>query len=167
VETLGKGKVITNPRILTMDRQEAKIMQGKSIPVRKLTTEGTISTEFKDVVMELTVTPAITREKTIDLKIHIKKEELDFSYISAEGTPATDKKEAETKVRIQDGETIVIGGLYKIITSDTDIGVPGLMKIPILKWLFKKNKQTTNTTELLIFITPRIVVTEREKIRNQ
>ncbi|MDP2754491.1 MAG: type IV pilus secretin PilQ, partial [Nitrospirota bacterium] len=87
VETLGKGKVITNPRILTMDRQEAKIMQGKSIPVRKLTTEGTVSTEFKDVVMELTVTPAITREKTIDLKIKIKKEELDATVPSIEGVP--------------------------------------------------------------------------------
>ncbi len=163
VETLGKGKVITNPRILTMDRQEAKIMQGKSIPVRKLTTEGTVSTEFKDITMELNVTPAITREKTIDLNIKIKKEELDPAVPSIEGVPGTDKKEAETKVRIQDGETIVIGGLYKIVTSETDTGVPGLMKIPILGWLFKKNKQTTNTSELLIFITPRIVITEREK----
>jgi type IV pilus assembly protein PilQ len=162
VETLGKGKVITNPRILTMDRQEAKIMQGKSIPVRKLTTEGTVSTEFKDVVMELTVTPAITREKTIDLKIKIKKEELDATVPSIEGVPGTDKKEAYTNVRIQDGETIVIGGLYKIITSDTDTGVPGLMRIPILKWLFKKNLQKTSTSELLIFITPRIVITERK-----
>jgi type IV pilus assembly protein PilQ len=162
VETLGQGKVITNPRIQTMDRQEAKIMQGKSIPVRSLTAEGTVSTEFKDIVMELAVTPAITREKTIDLKIKLKKEELDLTVPSIEGVPGTDKKEAETNVRIQDGETIVIGGLYKISTSDTDIGVPGLMKIPILKWLFKKEKTTTSTAELLIFITPRIIITERK-----
>lgn len=163
IESLGTGKVITNPKILTLDREEARILQGKSIPVRKLTTEGTVSTEFKDVVMELMVTPSITRERTLDLKIDIKKEELDFTLPSIEGVPATDKKAANTKVRIQDGETIVIGGLYKINTSDTDTGVPGLMKLPVLKWLFKRNEKIEQTAELLIFITPRIVITERPR----
>jgi type IV pilus assembly protein PilQ len=167
VETLGKGKVITNPRILTLDRQEAKILQGKSIPVRKLTTEGTVSTEFKDVTMELTVTPSITREKTLDLKINVKKEELDPTIPSIEGVPGTDKKEASTNVRMQDGETIVVGGLYKINTAKSEVGIPGLMRIPILGWLFKNYKENVTTSELLIFITPRIVITEREKIRNQ
>ena len=117
-------------------------MQGKSIPVRKLTSEGTVSTEFKDVVLELTVTPIITRERTLDLDIDITKEELDPTVPSIDGVPGTDKKDAKTKVRIQDGETIVIGGLYKINTTEVEAGVPWLMKIPILKWLFQTETKT-------------------------
>jgi len=161
LESFGTGKVITNPKVLTLDRQAAKILQGKSIPIRKLNQDGTISTEFKDVTMELNVTPMITREKTLELDIKIKKEELDPTIPSIEGVPGTDKKEAVTKVRMQDGETVVIGGLYKINTSDTETGVPWLMRIPVLKYLFRKEKKSTNTTELMIFITPRIVVLER------
>jgi len=77
---------------------------------------------------------------------------------SVEGVPGTDKKEANTNVIIKDGETVVIGGMYKITTNDSVSGVPGLMKIPILGWLFKSDAITSNTSELLIFITPRIVV---------
>jgi len=157
VETTGNGKVISNPRIMTVDNGQAKIKQGKSIPIRKLTTEGTISTEFKDIDIELTVTPHIAPDKSIVMVLEIKKEELDFTLPSIEGVPATDKKEAKTNVIIMNGETVVIGGMYKINTFDSDSGVPGLMKIPILGWLFKTQSTTVTTTELLVFITPRIV----------
>jgi len=157
LETVGKGKVISNPKILTIDNGRAKILQGKSIPVRKLTTEGTVSTEFKDVTMELNVTPHITPDGSIAMSIEIKKEELDPTVPSVEGVPGTDKKEANTNVIIRDGETVVIGGMYKVQTSETDTGVPGLMKIPIFGWLFKNRLQQQSTNELLIFITPRIV----------
>jgi type IV pilus assembly protein PilQ len=157
IETMGNLKVVSNPKILTVDNGKAKILQGKSIPVRKLTTEGTISTEFKDVTLELVVTPHITPDKSITMAIEIKKEELDPTVPSVEGVPGTDKKEANTNVIIKDGETIVIGGMYKITTNDSESGVPGLMNIPILGWLFKSNKTTSSTSELLIFITPRIV----------
>jgi len=157
VEELGKGKVISNPRIMTVDNGKAKISQGKSIPVRKLTTEGTISTEFKDVTLELNVQPHITPDNSISIAIDIKKEELDRSVPSIEGVPGTDKKEAKTDVIIKDGETVVIGGIYKINKSDSESGVPGLMNIPILGWLFKKHTEEVVTAELLIFITPRII----------
>lgn len=157
IASVGNLKVISNPKILTVDNGKAKILQGKSIPVRKLTTEGTISTEFKDVTLELNVTPHITPDGSIAMAIEIKKEELDPTVPSVEGVPGTDKKEANTNVIIKDGETIVIGGMYKITTNDSEQGVPGLMKIPILGWLFKTNKTSTTTTELLIFVTPRIV----------
>jgi len=157
IETIGKGKVISNPKILTVDNGKAKILQGKSIPVRKLTSEGTISTEFKDVTLELNVVPHITPDKSVAMAIEIKKEELDPTVPSVEGVPGTDKKEANTNVIIRDGETVVIGGMYKITTNDSDSGVPGLMKIPLLGWLFKSKVNTSSTTELLIFITPRIV----------
>jgi type IV pilus assembly protein PilQ len=157
LQTSGNGKVISNPKVLTIDNEKAKIMQGKSIPVRKLTTEGTVSTEFKDVTMELNVTPHITPDGSISMILEIKKEELDPSVPSIDGVPGTDKKEANTKVIIKDGETVVVGGMYKINTNDSLTGVPGLMNIPILGWLFKGEKKDVTTSELLIFITPRIL----------
>jgi type IV pilus assembly protein PilQ len=157
IETVGNGKVISNPKILTIDNGKAKILQGKSIPVRKLTTEGTISTEFKDINIELNVTPHIAPDKSITLEIEIKKEELDPTVPSIEGVPGTDKKEAKTSVIIQDGATIVIGGMYKVNSTDTKSGVPFLMKVPILGSLFREDHTTVTTSELLIFITPRIV----------
>ena len=157
IETMGNLKVISNPKILTVDNGKAKILQGKSVPVRKLTTEGTVSTEFKDVTLELNVTPHITPDKSISMSIEIKKEDLDPTVPSVEGVPGTDKKEANTNVIIKDGETIVIGGMYKVTTNDSESGVPGLMRIPILGWLFKSNSVSTTTNELLIFITPRIL----------
>lgn len=157
VETLGQGKVISNPRIMTVDNGKAKILQGKSIPVRKLTTEGTVSTEFKDINLELNVQPHITPDNSIAISIEIKKEELDPTVPSIEGVPGTDKKEAKTDVIIKDGETIVIGGIYKINKAESETGVPGLMKIPLLGWLFKKYNESVTTAELLMFITPRIV----------
>ena len=125
--------------------------------MRKLTTEGTVSTEFKDVTLELTVEPHIAPDDTITMVINIKKEELDPTVPSIEGVPGTDKKEARTSVIIANGETVVIGGVYKITKTTSEQGVPGLMKIPILGWLFKKKSIETQTNELLIFITPRIV----------
>jgi type IV pilus assembly protein PilQ len=157
IETMGKLKVVSNPKVLTVDNEKAKILQGKSIPVRKLTTEGTVSTEFKDVTLELTVTPHITPDGSISMSVEIKKEDLDPTVPSVEGVPGTDKKEANTKVIIKDGETIVIGGLYKVTTNDSQSGVPGLMNIPVLGWLFRSNTTSQNTSELLIFITPRIL----------
>jgi len=157
LETIGQGKVISNPKIMTVDNGKAKILQGKSIPVRKLTSEGTVSTEFKDVTLELIVVPHITPDGSVAMAIEIKKEELDPTVPSIEGVPGTDKKEALTNVIIKDAETVVIGGMYKIQTVDSDSGVPGLMNIPILGWLFKNKNKISNTNELLIFITPRII----------
>jgi len=158
IETAGNGKVISNPKILTIDNVAAKILQGKSIPVRKLTSEGTVSTEFKDVTLEMNVKPHITPDGSIAMELEIKKEELDPTVPSVEGVPGTDKKEAKTSVIVKDGETVVIGGMYKITTNDSTSGVPGLMKIPLLGWLFKSDAITSSTSELLIFITPRILV---------
>lgn len=157
VETAGKGKIISNPRIMTIDNGKAKISQGDSIPIRKLTAEGTISTEFKDYTLEMIVTPHITPDNSISMVIETKKEEPDWSRVSTEGTPASKKREANTNVIIRDGETVVIGGVFKTSKQDTDTGTPGLMDIPILGWLFKNKKSDEATSEMLIFITPRIV----------
>ncbi|HHN64503.1 MAG TPA: type IV pilus secretin PilQ, partial [Nitrospirae bacterium] len=155
--TSGKLKIISNPRIITVDNEEATISQGKSIPVRKLTSEGTVSTEFKDIKLELKVKPHITPEGSIILNVNAKKEELDPTIPSVEGVPGTDKKEAKTNVIIKDGETLVIGGIYKTVNNNSQSGLPVAKDIPILGWLFKNKKKESQTNELLIFITPRIV----------
>jgi len=155
--TSGDLKIISNPRVITLDNQEATISQGKSIPVRKLTSEGTVSTEFKDVKLELKVKPHITPDGSILLNVNLTKEELDPTIPSVEGVPGTDKKEAKTKVLIKDGETIVIGGVYKTTINKSEAGVPWLKDIPLIGWLFKNKKKQKAVNELLIFITPRIV----------
>ena len=157
LQTTGKLKIVSNPRVVTVDNEEAMISQGKSIPVRKLTSEGTVSTEFKDVKLELKVRPHITPDRSIILNVEAKKEELDPTIPSVEGVPGTDKKEAKTKVIIKDGETLVIGGIYKTVDNLSESGVPGMKNIPILGWLFKNEKVEDTTNELLIFITPRII----------
>ncbi|RMG01668.1 MAG: type IV pilus secretin family protein, partial [Nitrospirae bacterium] len=157
LQNSGKLKIVSNPRIITVDNEEAFISQGKSIPVRKLTSEGTVSTEFKDVKLELKVKPHITPDNSVILNVEAKKEEIDPTVPSVEGVPGTDKKEAKTNVIVKDGETLVIGGIYKTFDNDSATGVPGAMDVPILGWLFKKKQKEFNTNELLIFITPRIV----------
>jgi len=157
LESAGKGKIVSNPRIMTVDNGKATISQGDSIPIRKLTSEGTISTEFKDYTLSMTVTPHITPDNSISMSVETKKEEPDWTRVSSEGTPASKKREANTNVIIKDGETVVIGGVFKTSRQDTESGIPGLMKIPILGWLFKNKKTQDDTSELLIFITPRIV----------
>ncbi len=157
LENSGKLKIVSNPRIITVDNEEAFISQGKSIPVRKLTSEGTVSTEFKDVKLELKVKPHITPDNSVILNVEAKKEEIDPTVPSVEGVPGTDKKEAKTNVIVKDGETLVIGGIYKTFDNDSSTGVPGAMDVPVLGWLFKKKQKEFNTNELLIFITPRIV----------
>ncbi len=157
LKTMGKLKIVSNPRIITVDNEEATISQGKSIPIRKLTSEGTVSTEFKDIKLELKVKPHITPDESIVLSVEATKEELDPTVPSVEGVPGTDKKEAKTNVIIKNGETLVIGGIYKTINNDSEAGVPGLQDLPFIGWLFKKQKKEAQTNELLIFITPRII----------
>ncbi len=157
LENAGRLKIISNPRIITVDNEEAFISQGKSIPIRKLTAQGTISTEFKDIKLELKVKPHITPDGSVILMIEAKKEDIDPTLPSIEGVPGTDKKEAKTNVIVKDGETIVIGGIYKTFDNNSDTGVPGAKDIPVLGWLFKKQEKQFKTNELLIFVTPRII----------
>jgi len=158
LQKVGNTKIISNPRIVTTDNEKALIMQGTSEPFPKLTTEGTISTEYKDVVLSTEVTPHITPTGAISMKINVKKEDiLGTVNIGGSQVPRTSKIESNTLVLVQNGETIVIGGVYKKTTTENDSGIPGLMKIPILGWLFKNNTLSETVSELLIFLTPRVV----------
>ena len=120
---------------------------------------GQISAAYKDVAILIEVTPHITPNSEVSMSVLIRKEDIGrFVPLGPNVTaPRTNKIEGNTKVLIQNGETLVIGGLFKKEAKDDSSGVPGFMKIPILGWLFK-NKMTTDTvTELLIFITPRVL----------
>lgn len=154
-ESSGKGKVISNPRIITMDNQKAVIRQGKKIPYETISQEGT-KTEFIDAALELIVTPHITPEGTILMKVEVKKNEADFSNTS-NNVPTIDTNEVETLVLISDGDTLALGGIYKTNESKANSAVPLFGDIPVLGWLFKKELTNDDVTEILVFITPRIV----------
>ncbi|MBI4653518.1 MAG: type IV pilus secretin PilQ [Nitrospirae bacterium] len=156
MESSGKGNIISNPKITTMDNEKATIKQGKKIPYQTVSSEGT-KVEFVDAQLELTVTPHITPDGTIVMDVEVKKNEADFAQTAGTGVPTIDTKEAKTRVLIKDGDTVVIGGILKTTTSKSTAGVPILSKIPVLGWLFKKEKGVEDTSELLIFITPRVV----------
>ncbi len=156
LEADGKGKIISNPRVMTMDHQKAKILQGKKIPYETISQEGT-QTAFVDAAIELTVTPHITPEGTILMNIETKKNEADFSQRSFNGVPTININEVTTQVLIVDGDTLALAGIYKTTYSKDTNGVPGLSKIFGLGWLFKTQKDVDDSTELMVFITPRIV----------
>jgi type IV pilus assembly protein PilQ len=156
LENKGAVKIISAPKITTLDNAEAKIGQGVSIPI-SVTSAAGVNTMFVEAKLELVVTPHITQEGSILLKIKVTKNQPDFSRTGAKGDPTILKKEAETQVLVRDGDTTVIGGIYTRNTSKTFSGVPVLSHIPVLGWFFRKRTVNDERTELLIFITPRIV----------
>lgn len=158
MEAQGEGKIVSAPKIVTIDNKEATIKQGLRYPYNKLDTSGNTTTVFEDVDLELKVKPHVTPDDRISMVIKIKKRDLG-NIISGQQSFTT--KEAETELLINDGETVVIGGIIKTIKSSGGSGVPGLSMIPILGWLFKTDTNTDNKEELLIFITPKIVLLDQ------
>ncbi len=156
LENRGAVKIVSAPKIATLDNHKAKIGQGVSIPISVVSAAG-VNTMFVEAKLELEVTPHITQEGSILMEIKVRKNEPDFSRTGARGDPTILKKEAETQVLVRDGDTTVIGGIYTKKTSDTFTGIPLLSKIPVLGWFFRNTKKNDERTELLIFITPRIV----------
>jgi type IV pilus assembly protein PilQ len=159
LQLLQRSKIISNPRVVTTDNEKAIISQGVSQPFPKVdVASGQISVEYKDIVIYVEVTPHITPAGSINMAVIVKKEDI-LGTVSISGSlvPITSKIEGNTKVLINDGETLVIGGVLRRTTRETTSGVPGLMKIPVLGWLFKGSSTTEETTELMIFITPKTV----------
>lgn len=158
LEKMGKGRIVSTPRILTTDNTEAMISQGTSEPYPQIdSTSGKVTTAFKDVAIVTKVTPHITPSGSINMVLAVTKEDiLGWTDISGSKVPRTTKSEGHTTTLVQDGETIVIGGVFKTIESNTTAGVPLLKNIPLLGELFKSRSKTIDTSELLIFITPRI-----------
>jgi len=159
-ELLGLSKVIAAPKVTTMDKREAKISQGESIPFQTTSLQGT-QTTFVDANLELNVTPQITSRdpkevgKQIMMKVRATR-----NAVGARSNPAgpsIDRRETNTQVLIRDGETMVVGGVFIDQQTNSVIGIPYLSRIPVLGWLFKSKSEAVAKQELLIFLTPNIV----------
>ncbi|MBI4745469.1 MAG: type IV pilus secretin PilQ, partial [Deltaproteobacteria bacterium] len=155
LESQGWGKVVSSPKIITLDNKEASIQQGISIPFETTSASGT-QTTFVDANLNLTVTPHVTADGRLMMKIKVTKNRPDLTFKGASGAPSIDKKEAITEILVKDGDTTVIGGIYEIDKSEKEFYTPFLGKIPILGWLFKSKSKSETKQELLIFITPKI-----------
>jgi len=159
-ELLGLSKVIAAPKVTTLDKREAKISQGESIPFQTTSLQGT-QTTFVDANLELNVTPQITSRdpkevgKQIMMKVRATR-----NAVGARSNPAgpsIDRREANTQVLIRDGETMVIGGVFIDTQSNSVTGIPYLSRVPVLGWLFKQKTEAVAKQELLIFLTPSII----------
>jgi type IV pilus assembly protein PilQ len=155
-ENKGDVKIISSPKIATLDNKEASIEQGLRIPYLKLTEDGTVTTDFIDANLKLTVTPHVTNDGTISMKVKAKKDAPD-PVITVQGVPSIDKKEAITEVLVTDNGVVVIAGIYEIEKNVGNEGIPLFSKIPLLGWLFKREAVEDKRKDLLIFISPRIL----------
>ena len=161
LEADGRGKVVSSPRIVTADQIKAVIQQGTKIPYQRATSSGATSVEFVDATLKLDVTPQITPEGNVILSVKINKDSVGSETA---GIPAIDTKSIETQVLVENGGTVVIGGIFEQ-TDRTDVTqVPLLGDIPILGNLFKSRTNSSRKTELLVFLTPK-VVSERTAAR--
>jgi type IV pilus assembly protein PilQ len=156
LENTGVVKTISAPRIATIDNREATIGQGLSIPFSQVSASG-VNTVFIEAKLELKVTPHVSADGSILLKIKATNNQPNPQLTGANGQPSISKREAETEVLVKDGETTVIGGIYTRSTSNKESQVPFLGKLPILGYLFRSTTEADDHTELLIFITPRIL----------
>jgi type IV pilus assembly protein PilQ len=156
LENSGMIKTVSAPRIATIDNKEATISQGISIPFSQTSASG-VNTTFIEAKLELKVTPHVSADGSVLLKIHAANNAPNPQLTGANGQPSISKREAETEVLVKDGDTTVIGGIYTRQTSNQESSVPFLGKIPVLGYFFRSTTSQDDHTELLIFITPRIL----------
>ena len=161
LEADGKGKIVSSPRVVTADQQAALIEQGEEIPYQQATSSGATSTAFKKANLKLEVTPQITPDGNVILSVDINK---DSRGTSTPGGLAINTKHVKTLVQVENGGTVVIGGIYTQTESTTVAKVPLLGDIPVIGNLFKNTARVDNKTELLIFLTPKIVL-DRQFLR--
>ena len=158
IEAEGNGKVISSPRVVTANQQEASIKQGTEIPYQEATSSGATNISFEEAVLELGVTPQITPDDRLILDVNASNDSVGQSTASG---PAINTEEVETQVLVDDGDTVVIGGIYAKSEREDQTGVPVLRHIPLLGWLFQNKTTSTEKRELLIFLTPRIIQADR------
>ncbi|NCC27842.1 MAG: type IV pilus secretin PilQ [Gammaproteobacteria bacterium] len=151
----GRGEVISSPRVITSDQKEARIEVGKKIPYPTVSQDGT-NVQFENATLSLTVTPAITPDDRIIMDLIVTKDEPDFSRV-VDGTPTINTREIETRVLVDNGETVVLGGVYERTKAFSKEQVPWLGDVPVLGRLFKREAREDNNSELLIFVTPKIL----------
>jgi type IV pilus assembly protein PilQ len=157
--TTGNGKILSSPKVMTMNNREAKISSGTDIPVKVVSSTAVGSTADVKTIsasLSLSTIPTITSDNRIAMVIKVEKAEPDFSR-QVDGIPTITRRTASAEVVVNNGETVVLGGIYVKKESEYESGIPLLSQIPLLGWLFKKKGVSNEQAELLIFITPTIV----------
>ncbi|MEW6145370.1 MAG: type IV pilus secretin PilQ [Thermodesulfobacteriota bacterium] len=156
LESRGDGRILSSPKVLTLENTPARIEQGVSIPFLSVSAAGT-QTQFVDATLSLEVTPQVTNDNRILMNIVVTDNSPDPALTGAGGQPSIRRNEATTQVLASDGETIVIGGIFTRRITDTDSSIPWFSRLPLLGWLFQRSTTDDERRELIVFITPRIV----------
>ncbi len=151
----GYGEVISTPKVLTADKQKAKVASGQQIPYRSTGDNGQATTEFKDALLSLEVTPSITPDGRVQMNLDVNSDSP--GQVTPDGNIAINKNFVNTNVLVDNGETVVLGGIFEQQTANAQTKVPFLGDIPYIGRLFRKDIKSDNKRELLIFVTPRIV----------
>ena len=155
LERSGKGKILSTPRVSTQNNVQAEIMQGVQIPIQTVA-NNTVTVTWKDAALILRVLPQITAANTVIMKVELENGSPDFAR-AIENNPPINTQRALTSVRVANGDTTVIGGIFLSTEQATQSRTPGLSKVPLLGLLFRRDEVTDESRELLIFITPRII----------
>ena len=155
LESSGNGRLLSTPRVTTQNNVAAEMTQGVQIPIQTVA-NNTVTVSFKDAALTLKVTPQITSANTVIMLIQVENATPDFSR-QVNNIPPINTQRANTQVLVSDGQTTVIGGIYVSNSTLSTDKTPGLGNVPLLKWLFKRDRVDESNTELLIFITPRII----------
>jgi type IV pilus assembly protein PilQ len=156
LESSGKGRILSTPRVATQNNVEAEITQGSQIPIQ-VVSNNTVTVQFQDAALRLRVRPQITAANTVIMNIFVEKAAPNYTQTSpAQPIPSIDTQRAVTTVLMDDGETTVIGGIYSRAENDVNTRTPFLHRVPLLGWLFRTEERLDRSNELLIFITPRI-----------
>ena len=156
----GEGRVISTPRIIATNQKEARILQGTEIPYQESSSSGATTVSFKEAVLSMSVTPQITPDNRIIMDLVVTKDSVGEVVSSGQAggfIPSIDTRELTTQVHVNDGETVVLGGVYETELRSAVTKVPGLGNIPGIGYLFRSRTQTNNNAELLIFVTPKII----------
>jgi type IV pilus assembly protein PilQ len=156
LESEGQGELISSPRLVTADQQEAFIEAGEEIPYQETASSGTTTVAFKQATLKLDVTPHITPDNNIIMAIKVNQDKPNTA-LDVQGTPAITTRKIDTKVRVANGETVVLGGIYRQEKTHSILRVPFWGSLPVVGALFRSTKVTDSRGELLIFITPKIV----------
>jgi type IV pilus assembly protein PilQ len=156
MEKTGNGEIVSQPKVVTSDKETAKILKGSEIPYQEASSSGATSTSFKEAALSLEVTPQITPDNRIIMEVKVTKDAPDFAN-ALNGVPPINKNEVNAKVLVSDGETIVIGGVFSNTQTKAVDKVPFLGDLPFLGRMFRRDVVQDKKSELLVFLTPRIM----------
>jgi type IV pilus assembly protein PilQ len=150
----GQGEIISSPRVITSNQQQATIEQGTEIPYQEASSSGATSVSFKEAVLKLDVVPQITPDDRIVMDLEVSQDQVGSIF---NGVPSIDTRSVQTQVLVDNGETVVLGGIYEQTTTDSVERVPFFGDLPYVGFLFKNTAKTDQKRELLVFVTPKIV----------